>query len=107
MRAVITWRMFLSANRYPLRRNMRYHNTSRGVTSGPPRSDLLETVTDAVQRLDHVEGVVDGLELLAQALDVAVDGPVVDVDLVVVGRIHQGVAAFDHAGAARQRLQDE
>ena len=39
------------------------------------------------------------LELLAQPLDVAVDGAVVDIDLVVVGRIHQGVAAFHHARA--------
>ena len=53
---------------------------------------LLEAVADAVERLDHLEIVVDGLELLAQPLDVAVDGPVVDIDLIVIGRIHQRVA---------------
>src|SRR5262245_17886203 len=63
------------------------------------RSCLLETVADAVQCLDHVEAVVDRFELLAQALDVAVDGAIVDIDLIVVGRIHQGVAALDHARA--------
>ena len=31
------------------------------------RSGLLETVADAVESLDHVEGVVDGLELLFAA----------------------------------------
>ena len=37
-------------------------------------SGLLETVADAVEILDHVEGVVDGLELLSQPLNVAVNG---------------------------------
>src|SRR4051812_8173413 len=41
---------------------------------------LLEPITDAIQRFDHVEVVVGPLELLAQALDVAVDGAVIDVD---------------------------
>src|SRR5204862_7257737 len=34
-------------------------------------SKFLEAVADAVERFDHVEVVVDGLELLAQPLDVA------------------------------------
>src|SRR5271156_5715425 len=36
---------------------------------------FLETIADAVQRLNHIEIVVAGLEFLAQPLDVAVDGP--------------------------------
>src|SRR6478736_5162580 len=36
-------------------------------------SAFLEAVTDAIERLDHVEIVVGRLELLAQPLDVAVD----------------------------------
>src|SRR5436190_3559695 len=68
---------------------------------------LLEAVADTVERLDHVEAVVGLLELLAQALDVAVDGAVVDVDLVVVGRIHQRIARLHHAGSRGQRLQNE
>src|SRR3954464_1946535 len=68
---------------------------------------LLEPIADAIERFDHVEVVVGPLELLAQALDVAVDGAVVDVDLVVVGGIHQRIAALDHAGPARERLQDK
>src|ERR1700730_10469683 len=52
------------------------------------RALFLETITYAVQRLDHIEIVVAGLELLAQPLDVAVDGAVVDIDLVGVRRRH-------------------
>src|SRR5689334_14026235 len=70
-------------------------------------SGLLETIADAVQRLDHLEFVVDHLELLAQPLDVAVDGAVVDIDLVVIGRVHQCVAALHDAGPGGQRLQDQ
>src|SRR6188474_3386573 len=58
---------------------------------GERRSGFLEAIADAVQRLDHLEIVVDHLELLAQPLDVAVDGAVVDIDLVVIGRVHQRV----------------
>src|SRR6478735_5100024 len=42
-------------------------------------SGFLETVADAVQGLDHLEIVVHHLELLAQPLDVAVDGAIVDI----------------------------
>src|SRR5215510_2276363 len=68
---------------------------------------LLEAIADAVKGLDDVEVVVCLLELLAQPLDVAVDGAVVDVDLVVVGGIHQRVARLDHARTCGERLQDE
>src|SRR5580765_4548115 len=71
------------------------------------RSGFLEAIADAVQRLDHLEIVVDHLELLAQPLDVAVDGAVVDIDLVVIGGVHQRVAAFHHPGPGRERLQDQ
>src|ERR1700761_4464341 len=77
----------------------------RGVPQ--PVSSFLEAVADAVERFDHLEIVVDHLELLAQPLDVAVDGAVVDIDLVVIGRIHQRVAALHHAGTGRERLQDQ
>ena len=46
-------------------------------------------------------------ELLAHPLDVAVDGAVVDIDLIVVGRIHQVVAALHEAGPLGQRLQQQ
>src|SRR5271163_3360499 len=78
-----------------------------GLTGSRSRASFLKTIADAVQRLDHIEVVVACLELLAQPLDVAVDGAVVDIDLIVISRVHQGVAALHHAGAARQRVQDQ
>src|SRR5262249_38669809 len=72
-----------------------------------PALGFLESIADAIQRFDHIEVVVGPLELLAQSLDVAVDGAVIDVDLIVIGRVHQRVAALDHAGPARERLQDQ
>ena len=81
--------------------------SSNGNPYGVSASDLLEAIAHAVERLDHLEIVVDRLELLAQPLDVAVDGAVVDIDLVVIGRVHQRVAALDDARALRQRLQDQ
>src|SRR6266849_1727062 len=93
------------------RARLRWRRSQEGPTPrarpGAPASYLLEAIADAVERFDHVEIVVGALELLAQALDVAVDGAVVDIDLIVVGRVHQGVAALDHAGTARERLQDQ
>src|ERR1019366_9697705 len=53
------------------------------------KSGFLEAVTHTVQGFDHLEIVVHDLELLAQPLDVAVDGAIVDIDLIVIGRVHQ------------------
>jgi hypothetical protein len=61
----------------------------------------------AVKRLDHVELYVACLELPAQPLDVTVHGPFIHIDLIVIGCIHQGVAAFHHPWPNRQRLQDK
>jgi hypothetical protein len=38
---------------------------------------------------------------------VAVDGAVVDVDLIVIGGVHQRVAAFDDAGTGGECLQNQ
>src|SRR5712671_7829900 len=62
---------------------------------------LLEAITDPIERLDLIEVVVGLLQLLANPLDVAVDGAIVDVDLVVVGGIHQRIARLHHARARR------
>ena len=51
--------------------------------------------------------VVRHLEFLAQPLDVAVDGAVVDIDLVVIGRVHEIVAALHEARTLGQTLQDQ
>src|SRR6266568_2164957 len=77
------------------------------VAKPPLTSHFFEPIADAVERFDHIEIVVAPLELLAQSFDVAVDRAVVHIDLVVIGRIHQCIAALDHARPARERLQDK
>src|SRR5579862_2044962 len=71
------------------------------------RSDLAVAVTDTIEGFDGVELRVNLPELLAHAFDVAVDRPVVDINLIVVGRVHQVVAALHEAGALGQRLQQQ
>src|SRR5882757_2513139 len=71
------------------------------------RSGLAVSVSDAIEGFDRVELGIHVSELLAHALDVAVDGAVVDIDLIVVGRVHQVVAALHEAGPLRQRLQEQ
>ena len=46
-------------------------------------------------------------ELLAHALDMAVDGAVVDIDVLAIRRVDQLVAAFDHARPRGQRLDQQ
>ena len=68
---------------------------------------LLEPVTHPIECFDHIKRIFSLLELFAQALDVAVDCTVIDVYLIVVGCIHQGVAAFNHTGPGGERLKDD
>ena len=46
-------------------------------------------------------------ELLADALDVAVDGAVVHVDVLAIGGVDQLVARLHHARPRRQRLDQQ
>ena len=85
-------------------------NTS-GYDRGDRRKDemplFLKPVTHPIKRFDHVEGVVDPSEFLAQALNVAVDCTIIEINLVIVGGIHQSVAALDYTGARGERVQEE
>src|SRR5262245_13516368 len=72
----------------------------------PWGSRLLEAIAHAVERLDHVETFIGLLEFLAQPLDVAVDGAVIDIHLVVVGGIHERIARLDHARSGGEGLQN-
>src|SRR3954453_23094808 len=59
--------------------------TRVGAAPARGRASLLSvavTISDAIERLDLREVVVDRLELLPQALDVAVDRAVVDIDVL-------------------------
>src|SRR5258708_21255529 len=89
--------------------------TSSGVRNGrgPGAAEdfekplFLELVTYPIERFDRVKGLVDLHKFLAQTLDMAVDGTIVYVHLIVIGDIHQGVTTLDHAGPGGKRLQDE
>src|SRR5690606_37825334 len=70
-------------------------------------SAFLVAVADAVERLELREVLIDLPELLAQALDVAVDGAVVDIDALAIGLVHQLVAVLDVAGADGERLKQQ
>src|SRR5689334_16888087 len=75
--------------------------------SEPVRSPIAVAVSDTIKRLDLRELGVDDLELLAQSLDVTVDCPIVDIDVLAIGRVHQLVAALDVTGAGGERFEDE
>src|ERR1700683_2625321 len=68
---------------------------------------FLKPVTHPVQRINHVKRIVHSLEFLAHAFDVTVDGTIIDVNLIIVNGVHQGVTAFDYAGAHGERLHDQ
>src|ERR1044072_2169623 len=70
-------------------------------------SSLLgKTIAHAVESLDRLELAVRRPELAPQALDVAVDGPIVDIDVVLISDVHELVARFDHSGPLRKRPED-
>src|SRR5579875_1273470 len=70
-------------------------------------SAVAVAISDTIEGFDLGKILVDGLELLAQPLDVAVDGAIVDVDVLAIGAIHELIAALHMAGTQGQRLQDE
>ena len=51
--------------------------------------------------------VLSLLKFLAQSLDVTVNGTIININLIIVGGIHQSVAAIDYAGTCGERLQDQ
>src|SRR4051794_7422600 len=68
------------------------------------RSSLLsKAVPHAVQSLDRLEFGIGLAELAPQPLDVAVDRSVVDIDVVLVGDVHQLVARLDYPRPLRER----
>mmetsp|Transcript_19885 Transcript_19885/g.32445 ORF Transcript_19885/g.32445 Transcript_19885/m.32445 type:complete len:227 (-) Transcript_19885:92-772(-) len=64
-------------------------------------------MTDPVQRLNRREGIVSCAHLFTQTLDVAVDGPVIHIDLIIIGHVHQLVARFYETRPLGQRLQQQ
>src|SRR3546814_20198901 len=74
--------------------------------SARARSSFLgKTVAHAVKRLDRDEIFVDGPEFATKALDVAVDGTIVDIDVVRIAYVSPLVAPFDADAASPARLE--
>jgi len=69
------------------------------------KSLFLKPVPHPIKRIDHVEGVVGLLDFLAQALDVTVNCAIIDINLIIISDIHQGIAALDYAGTGGECLQ--
>ena len=65
------------------------------------------SIADAIKGFDLREIRVDGLELTAQPLDVAVDRPVVDVNVLPISRVHQLVAVLYMPWAMGERFEDQ
>ena len=58
------------------------------ISTKPTGSKFFEAITKPVKRLDHIERIVDSPQLPAQSFDVAVDGAIIDVALLVIRRVH-------------------
>jgi hypothetical protein len=69
--------------------------TAEGDAGAAAGSTVAVSIPDAIECFDLREIRIDVLEFLAQAFDVTVDRPVVDINVLAIGRIHQLVAVFD------------
>src|SRR5256885_6923528 len=67
---------------------------------------LVEAVSDAIEGIDRVEAPVDSAKLAPDALDVTVDGAVVDINIIAIGDVEQLVARFYDAWPLSQRFED-
>ncbi len=55
-------------------------------------------ITDTVECLNRREFIISRTHLFAQALDVAVDRAVININLVIIGDVHQLIADFTKPG---------
>src|SRR3954463_2097127 len=69
-------------------------------------SFLSKAVSDPVKRLDPPEAGIDCPELAPQTFDVTVDRAVVDIDVLLIGDVHQLVPRLHDAGALGQGFED-
>src|SRR5258708_27266897 len=81
-------------------RRRRRAGTAAGAASrssgagGCCASAISVTIDDAIKGFDLAKAGIDRLELLSQPLDVAVDGAVIDIDVLAIGAVHELVPAF-------------
>src|SRR5579872_4645866 len=71
------------------------------------RSRFPIAISDTIKGFDCVEALVGGLEFFPEPLDVAVDRSVIDIDLIVIGGVHEAVAAFDETRPLRECLKNQ
>src|SRR5690348_8869845 len=64
-------------------------------------------VADAVDRFDLRELWIDGFKLVAQPLDAAIDGAIVDIAVLAISGVHQLVAGFDETGPHDQAFEKQ
>src|SRR5689334_18310847 len=91
----------LSARMRCLRLNRPDHFSRRSSSSL-----FVEAVSDPIERVDRIEARFDGSELAPNSLDVAVDGAVVDIDIVAIGDVEQLVTGFYDTRPLGERLED-
>jgi hypothetical protein len=75
----------------PRRRSLPFFRAAprnAAIGTEPTGSKFFEAVTNPVKRLDHIERIVDSPQLPAQSFDVAVDGAIIDVALLIIRRVH-------------------
>src|SRR6202011_2292445 len=75
--------------------------------SDPADPTIAVSISDAIEGFYLGEIHIHRLELLAQALDVAVDCTIIDIDVLAIRCIHQLVAVFDVPWTVRQRFEDQ
>src|SRR5205085_10078415 len=81
--------------------------SAEGDAGAAAGSTVPVSIPNAIECFDLREIRIDVLEFLAQTLDVTVDRPVVDIDVLAIGRIHQLVAVFDVPRTVRQGFEDQ
>src|ERR1700737_2695272 len=82
------------------------------TSSGDPRRGAThaissEPVTHSIKRFDHVKALVDGPKPVPQPLDVAINGALVNIELLIVRSAQERVATLNCIGSTRERLEDQ
>src|SRR3954447_3445342 len=85
----------------------RLHRPDQLKARSASSSLFVETVSDAIQGLDSIEVGIAGAEFPSDAFDVAVDGAVIDIDVVLIGDVEQLVAGLYYARALGERFEDQ
>src|SRR5436305_1751452 len=81
--------------------------TAEGDAGAATGSTVAVSIPDAIECFDLREIGIDVLEFFAQSLDVTIDRPVVDIDVLAIGRIHQLIAVFDVPRTVREGFEDQ